>query len=56
MARPTAGKGRATVQKRIEEIRERLCGRLGIEANPIPFNGHTYQASFKISCRPSFNT
>jgi len=54
--RPLAGKDRAMIQKRIEEIREKLRGRFKIEDDPIPFNGNTYQASFKISCRPSFET
>jgi len=54
--RPTAGKGRAMVQKRIEEIRRKLRSHFGIEADPIPFNGNTYQASFKIGCEQSFDT
>jgi hypothetical protein len=54
--RPSPGKDRAKIQKRMEEIREKLLGRFNIEADPIPFNGNTYQASFKISCRASFET
>lgn len=56
---PTAniqGKQLAQVQKRIEEIRGKLREHFGIETDPIPFNGTDYQVSFKISCRPSFNT
>jgi hypothetical protein len=54
--RPPAGKGRAMIQKRIEEIREKLRSLFGIQTDPIPFNGNTYQASFKTSRRPSFDT
>lgn len=56
---PTAkiqGKELAQLQKRIEEIREKLRGHFKIEADPIPFNGSVYQMSFKISRRPSFDT
>lgn len=56
MPRPQAGTPRAMAQKRIEEIREKLRKHFRIEADPIPFNGNTYQASFKIMCRPSFKT
>jgi hypothetical protein len=45
------GKDRAMIQKRIEEIRERLRARFKIESDPIPFNGNAYQASFKINRR-----
>jgi hypothetical protein len=56
LPRPPAGKSRAMIQKRIEEIREKLQGHFGTEADPIPFNGTAYQTSFKISCGPSFDT
>jgi hypothetical protein len=46
--RPSAGKDRAMIQKRIEEIREKLRGYFKIEGDPIPFNDNMYQASFKI--------
>jgi hypothetical protein len=52
--RPSPGKDRATIQKRIEEIREKLRSHFKIEGDPVPFNGNTYQASFKISCGASF--
>jgi hypothetical protein len=55
--RPSPGENRAVIQKRIEEIREKLRGHFeNIGGDPIPFNGNTYQASFKISCRESFET
>jgi len=53
---PRAGKDLSICQKRIEEIRKKLRNHFGIGTDPIPFNGNTYKASFKISCRPSFNT
>lgn len=54
--RPTAtGRDRAMFQKRIEEIRRKLRTHFGILADPIPLNGSTYQASFKISCGASFD-
>lgn len=56
IARPPAGRTRANAQKRIEEIRERLRCHFNIQTDPIPFNGNTYQATFKISRRPSFDT
>jgi hypothetical protein len=56
MPRPLAGKGRAAAQKRIEEIREKLRSHFKIEGDPIPFNGNTYKASFKVACRQSFDT
>lgn len=56
MPRPLPGKGRATLQKRIEEIREKLRSHFNIEGDPIPFNGSTYKASFKVGCRQSFDT
>jgi hypothetical protein len=56
LPRSPAGKGRTMMQKRIEEIREKLRLRFGIETDPIPFNGDTYQTSFKIGCGASFNT
>jgi hypothetical protein len=56
LPRPSPGKERTMVQKRIEEIRERLRGHFGIEGDPIPFNRNVYQTSFKINCGPSFNT
>lgn len=56
MPRPVAGKSRATTQKRIEEIREKLRRHFRMEGDPIPFNGNTYKASFKVGCRESFYT
>ena len=56
MLQPSAGKDRAMIQKRIEEIRQKLRGHFGIQADPIPFNGNRYQVSFKIDCRPSVET
>jgi hypothetical protein len=56
MPRPSAGKNRAMIQKRIEEIREKLRSHFRIETDPIPFNANTYQASFTIGCRPSLET
>jgi len=52
--RPTAGKARATGQKRIEKIREKLRDHFKIEADPIPFNGATYkQVSRSSAVDPS---
>ncbi len=56
MARPSPGQNRAAIHKRVQEIRIRLKLRYRIDADPIPFNGTTYSASFRISCRPSFET
>lgn len=56
LPRPLAGKGRATVQKRIEEIREKLRTHFEIEGDPIPFNGNMYKSTFKLGCRQSFDT
>jgi hypothetical protein len=56
MSRPLAGPKRAMIQKRIQEIREKLRNHFNIGGDPIPFNGNTYQTSFRISCRPSFKT
>jgi hypothetical protein len=55
-ARSEIGKKRAMVQKRIEEIREKLRGYFKIESDPIPLNGNTYHASFKISRRRSVDS
>jgi hypothetical protein len=45
------------VEKRIQEIRKVLRKHFLISADPIPFvEGTGYQALFKISCRPSFDT
>ncbi len=55
MPQPSPGTGRAMIQKRMEEIREKLRGHFGIETDSIPFNGSSYQTSFKISCRASFD-
>jgi hypothetical protein len=55
-ARSELGNKRAMAQKRIEEIREKLRSHFGIQGDPIPFNGQTYQASFKIRCAQSFDT
>jgi len=56
MRQQPAGSVRAKAQKRIEEIREKLRSHFNIEVDPIPFNGNTYKASFKVCCRQSFNT
>jgi hypothetical protein len=53
---PQAGQYRVMVQKRIEEIREKLRNHFEIAGDPIPFNGSTYQSGFAISCRKSFDT
>jgi len=55
MQQPPPGSRCATIQKRLEEIREALRNHFGIDGDPIPFNG-TYKASFKIGRRPSFET
>jgi hypothetical protein len=45
------------VEKRMQEIRKVLRKHFQISADPIPFvEGTGYQALFKISCRPSFDT
>jgi hypothetical protein len=54
--RSSAGKERAMIQKRIEEIRQRLQDHFKIDTDPIPFNGSAYQTSFKIGRRPSSDT
>jgi hypothetical protein len=56
MPRPPAGTPRAKIQKRIEEIREKLGSHFKIAGDPIPFNGNTYKASFKVGLRRSFDT
>ena len=56
LPRPSPGKERTMIQKRVEEIRKRLRHRFEIKADPIPFNGTVYKTSFKIACAPSFNT
>jgi hypothetical protein len=56
MRRPPPGKEKAKVQKRLQEIRTWLKRRYGIEDDPIPFNGADYLTSFKVSCKPSFDT
>jgi hypothetical protein len=44
-------------EKRVQEIRKVLRKHFLISADPIPFvEGTGYQALFKISCRPSFDT
>jgi hypothetical protein len=56
---PTAkiqGKQLAQLQKRIEEIRERLRNHFQIATDPIPFSGTAYQISFKLSRRLSYDT
>jgi hypothetical protein len=53
---PPAGKERAGFQKRVEEIRKRLRLRFGIQGDPIPFNGNSYQVSFKLYCKRSFES
>jgi hypothetical protein len=54
--RPSPGKDRVMIQKRMEEIRKKLRHHFSPEDDPIPFKGNTYQASFRIRCGPSFNT
>jgi len=45
------------VEKRIQEIRKVFRDHFGISADPIPFvEGVGYQARFKVSCAPSFET
>jgi hypothetical protein len=45
------------VEKRIQEIRKVLREHFHISADPIPFiEGTGYQARFKISCGPSYDT
>jgi hypothetical protein len=56
LERPLPGSVRAKAQKRLQEIRNALRKLYKIESNPIPFNGVDYQASFKISRKPSFDT
>ena len=53
---PSAGKERAMLQKRIEEIRKRLRSHFKIGTDPIPFSGTGYQTSFKIGRRPCSDT
>jgi hypothetical protein len=54
--RPSPGKDKTIIQKRIEEIRKKMKTHFKIDDDPIPFNGNTYQASFKISRKPSYDT
>lgn len=54
--RLSAGKERAMVQKRIQEIRQSLRDYFRIDTDPIPFNGGVYQTSFKIGCKDCFDT
>lgn len=56
ISRPLPGKYKAKIQKPIEQIRKKLCSHFGMQTDPIPFNGNTYQASFKIRRRLSFET
>jgi len=52
-----AGQVWAKVEKRIQEIRRVLRARFGISADPIPLiEGAGYRATFKIDCRPSYET
>jgi hypothetical protein len=54
--RPSPGKDRAMIQKRMQEIRKKLRIHLRIETDPIPFNGSSYQTSFKIYRSPCAET
>jgi hypothetical protein len=56
LPRPRAGRERSMIQKRVEEIREKLRDYFNIEGDPVPFNGNCYQTSFKITRRPCANT
>ncbi len=56
MTEPPPGEKRAMAQKRIQELRRWLQAHFRIDTDPIPCNGGVYQTSFKIGCRPSFNT
>jgi hypothetical protein len=50
-----AGQDWPKVEKRIREIRRVLRARFDISSDPIPFiEGTGYRATFKISCRPSY--
>ena len=53
------GRQRTALEKRIEEIRERLRHMLGLEGNPLPFikedNKFAYRAVFKILCAESYH-
>ena len=52
-----AGRTWPKVEKRMQEIRKVLRIHFGISADPIPFIKDTgYQARFKISCSPSYDT
>jgi hypothetical protein len=45
------------VEKRIQEIRQKLRSHFGISADPLPYvKGTGYRALFKIGCRRSFDT
>lgn len=45
------------VEKRMQEIRKVFREQFGISDNPLPFvKGTGYQARFKISCAPSYQT
>ena len=56
LPRPSPGKERTILQKRMQEIRKKLRGHFGIEGDPIPFNGSRYQTSFRIRREASFET
>jgi hypothetical protein len=51
------GQDWSQVEKRIQKIRKVLRSLFGISADPLPFvEGTGYQARFKISCSPSYET
>jgi hypothetical protein len=56
LPRPAMGKQRSRVQKRLEGIREKLRHHFNIAADPIPFNGSSYQATFRLRHGPSFDS
>jgi hypothetical protein len=55
--RPQNGPPGASFEKQIEKIRSTLRKRFQLETDPIPFIRNVgYQAQFKISCGPSYNS
>jgi hypothetical protein len=56
LKQPPPGSARGRVEKRIQEIRNKLRTHFGIEADPIPLSSFTYRTSFKISCKRSYDT
>lgn len=51
------GAARAALEKRIQEIRQRLRDKFRVADDPLPFTERIgYQARFKISCAASYNS